>query len=393
MEANFTDTSPAATITSFLKNIGSTISSPTGTIALQKNLITALDKLQSWFKCIADKQHAIAIVINDCKSGRSTLSVLHGEAESSYDLNTQSCINDKIVPSTSIQKMQSIISSVAAEKGWNANCLLNNKDLLYRVCAEEKKGYVIPGDIVVQVNKSELTEDLVKQFLTMCPPPAITPKSRQDTCTYYCLYQPLQTIARFVGLLESQVKNIIPTCGICSVTELDKVTICHSYFCKGISAANIEVMVEKPLPTVNDVISKCVQKCVMKDSEKQEVCQRLKCKQDTSSTVASSLNLPIASIEELKPQCDTILQKCTVTHQQKFITLYLYCKQNTSANEIQLLVKLPLADVESIIKSQVRLFFTWLRANNLRCMINIQIYNSMFHTSHFGRVECNSNNR
>ena len=355
MEANFTDTSPADTITSFLANIGSVSSSSSGTLSLQKNLIQALDTIEFRFRCIANKQHAIAVVINDCKSGRDTLNVLHSEADLTYDLNTKSCVEKKIVANTTLQQLQDIISAVATEKGWYGHCLLNNKALLYRVCSERAKGYTRPADIVAVVNKSALTQDMVSNFVTRCPPPEITPKSKVDTCQYYCLYQTNKQIAKSVGLLEYQVKSIIPSCGICSVEESKKTQICYSHFCEGKSAANIEPVMRLPLSTVTDVINNCVQKCVLKESEKHQVCQQLKCMQYNSNTVASSLNFPLASVEELKPQCDSIVQKCIISDQDKRYILSIHCFGQRPASEIQKSVGLPLQDVESVIKSQVSL--------------------------------------
>ena len=354
VEANFTDTRPADTITHFLANIASAIASPTRTLSLQKDLIAALITIEFQFRCIADKQHALSIVINDCMSGRNTLNALHSEAESTYDLNTKSCIDKKIIPYTSQAELQNIVSDVAQQKGWYGNCLLNDKDLLYRVCSERAKGYTRPADIVAQVNKTDLRQDMVSNFLTRCPAPEITPKNTEDTCRYYCLYQTSQQIAKLVGLLERQVKTIIPSCGICTVTVKEKTQICYLHFCKGKNASKIEPMVELPLPTVTNVISGCVQKCVLEDSEKEQICQQLKCKQYDNNTVASSFTLPLSTIEELKPQCDSIVIKCMISDRDKKFILVLHCMRQVPASSLQTDVGLPLADVESVIKSQVQ---------------------------------------
>ncbi len=354
VEANFMDTGPADTLASFLANIASVSSSPTGILSLQKNLIAALDTIEFRFKCIANKQHAITVVINDCRSGRNSLSVLHSEADLTYDLNTQSCVDKKVVPYTSLQQLHNIISDVAREKGWYDNCLLNNKDLLYRVCSEMAKGYVTPADIVAQANIAVLTQDMVSNFLTRCSPPDITPKTKELTCKYYCLHQPIQKITEFVKLLESQVKTIIASCGICSIEESKKEQICFLHFCNGVSAAKIEPIVAVPLPTVNDVINNCVQKCVLKDSEKQAVCEQLKCQKYDSISVASSFNLPLATIEEVKVQCDSIV-KCLISDQTKKFILILHCMRQVPPATLQVYTGLSLQDVESVIKSQVSL--------------------------------------
>ena len=353
LEANFTDTSDADTIKNFLDNIHSATFTPSGITTLESDLTKALKSIDLQFKCNANKLHAIATVINDCKSGRDTLKVLHGEADSTYYLNSPECL-DKITPYTSVEELQTIISSVAKEKGWYDNCPLNDEDLLYRVCSEKEKGYIKPADIVAQVNKTILTEAMIPSFLTRCLPAEITPKRKEDTCKLYCLYQPTEIIVKHTGLLESQVKEIIPSCGICTVTASDKTEICHSYFCKGFSAANVEQTMKLPLPTVNDVINNCVQKCAMKESEKQEVCEQLKCKQSSSDTVASVLNLPVSSIDELKSQCDSIVQQCAVSDQDRGYILALHCYVNFSATQIQQrLSNLQLEDIENVIKSEV----------------------------------------
>lgn len=353
IEANFTDTSPVDAIEVFLANINTATTS--GILPLQEKLIIALDTIEQSFRCIANKQHAISIIINDCKSGRDTLKVLHNEADSIYDLNTKTCVEKMIVPHTSLEQLEKIIAATASEKGWHGNCLLNNENLLYRVCSEKQKGYVNPSKIVANVNKTGLSEDMVSHFLTRCPPFKITPKSKADTCYYYCLYKTTQQIATYAGLNENQVLQIIPTCGICSVKESERTEICYLYFCRGMPAGNIETMVEIPLPTVNDVIKNCGQKCIMKETEKQEVCQQLKCEKYDSMTIASSLKFPVASIEELKPQCDTIVKDCLKTFSQadKGIILLLHCSHQFPASDIIKYVELSLLDVESVIKSQV----------------------------------------
>ena len=356
LEANFTDTSDADTIKNFLDNLDSiTLTSPR-ILSLQKDLLKALDKIELRFRCTANKLHAITTVINDCKAGRDTLKVLHGEADSTYDLNTPECIGE-IMQYTSVEELQTIITAVATEKGWYDNCLLNNEDLLYRVCSEKTKGYVKSGDIVAQVNNSKLTEDLVPNFLTRCSALKITPKSREDTCNLYCLYQPIQKIVKHTGLLESQVNEILRSCEICHVTESEKTEICHSYFCKGVSTANVEQTMKLPLPTVYHVINNCVQKCVLKESEKQEVCEQLKCKQSNSDTVASSLYLPVSSIDELKSQCDSIVQKCIISDQDRKFMLALHCLGKYTAIQIQYKYysSLRLEDIESVIQSEVSL--------------------------------------
>ncbi|XP_028397877.1 uncharacterized protein LOC114521592 [Dendronephthya gigantea] len=351
-EANFTDTSPVNAIEAFLANINTATTS--GILYLQEKLIIALDTIEKWFRCIADKQHAIAVVINDCKSGRDTLKVLYDEAGSMYDLNTQTCVDMKIVLHTTLEDLGKIITATALEKGWHGNCLLNNEDLLYRVCSEKEKGFVNPSQIVANVNRTDLSEDMVSNFLTRCPPPKITPKNQASTCLFYCFYKTTQQIATFVGLNENQVLEIIPSCGICSVKESEKTQICYSHFCSGMTASDIEIMVEIPLPTVIDVIKNCVQKCILKDSEKQEVCQQLKCKKYDSKTIASSLKFPLATIEELKPQCDTIVKDCTaaIDDAEKRFVFLLHCSHNFSAGRIVKYVELSLQDVESIIKSK-----------------------------------------
>lgn len=360
LEANFTDTSEADTIKNFLDNLDSVGLTSSGILSLQNDLLKALDKIELQFKCTANKLHAIATVTNDCKSGRDALKVLHGEADSTYDLNTAECI--EIIPYTSVEELQTIISAVATEKGWYDNCLLNNEDLLYRVCSEKAKGYVKAADIVAQVNNTKLAEDMIPNFLTRCSAPKITPKSKEDTCKLYCLYQPTETIVKQTGLLESQVKAITPSCEICSVTASEKTEMCHSYFCKGVSAANIEQTMKLPLRTVYDVINNCVQKCVLKVSEKQEVCKEWKCKQSNSDTLASSLNLPVFSIDEVKSQCDSIVQKCTISDGDRKFILALHCLRQYTAIQIQqykFFSSLPLEDIESVIQSEVSLILVF----------------------------------
>ena len=376
VEAQFADTRPARMVTNFLANTASvnSFTSPARTRLLQRGLIVALIAIEFRFRCIANKQHAISIVINDCMSGRNTLNALHSEAELTYDLNTKSCVAKKIIPYTSQAELQNIVSDVAQQKGWYGNCLLNDKNLLYRVCSERAKGYIRPVDIVSQLNKPDLTQDMVSNFLTRCPAPEITPKNTKDTCRYYCLYQTSQQIAKLVGLLERQVKTIIPSCGICTVTVKEKTKICYLHFCKGTNAGKIEPLVELPLPTVNNVISGCAQKCVLEDSEKEQICQQLKCKRYSSNTVASSFNLPLATIEELKPQCDSIVMKCKISDRDKKFILFLHCLRQVPATTLQNYLGLSLEDIEGVIKSQVSLILVFLQSYLYLQTNGIEVY-------------------
>lgn len=306
----------------------------------------------------------MAIIINRCRSGRDSLNVLHQEAELAYSLNTKSCIDKNIIYHTSLQKLEMMVCPIAKEKGWYCNCLLNDEHLLYIVCSEKEKGYAKPADIVAQVNRSTLTETMVSNFLTRCPPPEITPRKRSQTCLLYCLYTPGIQIASIVGLSESQVKQIMPSCGICDVKESKRLEICHLYFCKGLNATSIESVWKLPLPTVINVTNSCVQKCILKDSEKVEICHQLKCKNYTSNRVASSLNLPVCSIEEAKLQCDRIGEKCEiVSNQDRNVILILHCLKQVPPSEIQKsLTNIPLNVVEEVTKSQVSLILYEINA-------------------------------
>ena len=177
-------------------------------MTLQDDLIEALDSVGYKYDCLGDKLHAINIVIQDCKTGDDTFETLYQEvAVDKNELNRDDCVNDNLVPYTSLDEFKSMVEVFAEHEGWYINCLLNSDSLLYQVCNENLKGYG-SSDIVARLaNYSTLTTDMVDNFLARCPDPEITPLGIQNTCYLYCLNEPISTIATTVTLKESQVNE------------------------------------------------------------------------------------------------------------------------------------------------------------------------------------------
>ena len=200
------NTTTAETIQNFVDSIGDADVDETET--LQNALITALKSIEYEYSCYGDKLHAISTVLTDCEDGDDTLENLYNEvAVVKNELNRDSCVSDDMVPYTSFNEFKTITETFAEHEEWYSNCLLNSKDLLYRVCSEFLKGYTDPNDIIAQTNNTDLTTDMVENFLTRCPDPEITPKSIEDTCQLYCWYVEVSQIAKNVILKESQVNK------------------------------------------------------------------------------------------------------------------------------------------------------------------------------------------
>ena len=109
-------------------------------IALQIELITALKSVDYEYTCLANKQKAITTVIMDCRIGRLPFPELYAYAASKHSLNVPACISKGIFPYTTEAQFFTILNATATHQGWYSKCLLNNEDLLYRVCAEKIKG-------------------------------------------------------------------------------------------------------------------------------------------------------------------------------------------------------------------------------------------------------------
>ena len=159
------------------------------------------------YYCDAEKKRAIERILVDCKNGRNTLEKLYNEfAVVRKELNSDVC-NGK-VPQTSFNDLKTITEDTAKQEGWYSNCLLNNPDLLYRVCTTHLQGYTDPNAIILRTGNPDITTEMVNNFLTRCPEPKITPKAREEICYLYCLRFGISEIVRTVFLKESQVNEI-----------------------------------------------------------------------------------------------------------------------------------------------------------------------------------------
>ena len=201
------NTTTANTIRYFIDNIND--ADVATTMTMQTQLIEALDSVSYKYDCLGDKLHAINIVILDCKTGDDTFENLYNEvAVDKNELNRDDCVNDKLVPYTSVDEFKTIVETFAEHEGWYSNCLLNSQSLLYQVCTESLKGYTNTVIVTRLANyTSQLTTEMVDNFLTRCPDPEVTPLAIQNTCYLYCLNEPSSTIAVSVVLKESQVND------------------------------------------------------------------------------------------------------------------------------------------------------------------------------------------
>ncbi|CAB3984951.1 Hypothetical predicted protein [Paramuricea clavata] len=326
-------------------------------IALQTELITALKSVDYEYTCLANKQKAITTVITDCRIGRLPFPELYDYATNKHSLNVPACISKGIFPYTTEAQFFTILNATAAHQGWYSKCLLNNNDLLYRVCAEKIKGYNTPAEIVNQVNRTGLTEDMIPNFLARCPPPKITPKSIIDTCELYCLYQPVSKIAKTVVLLESQVEYIMKTCPICSVTETKLKQICNFYSCEGQNASTIEKTVEKPLPTVEFIIANNCSGCAIDDPAlKKTICVRSQCRGHSAAKIANDVGYSESAVDGVFLECTTIVPSCldaiTGDDRKKVFDLDCYSVPVTSLPFLTDLTLQVVKEVLEVIKGQ-----------------------------------------
>ena len=206
LRAEHVNTTTANTIQYFLDNIEK--AGVKKTMSMQKDLIDALKSITYTYDCLGDKVHAINIVLKDCRKGRDTIEELFKDvAVRKNELNRPDCVNDKKVPYTSLNEFKKIVKAWAGHEGWYSKCRLNNKDILFKVCKIYLEGYKTPSAIIGQMNGTTIDASMVTNFLTRCPEPKITPKSRETTCYLYCLNEPVEKIATTAALKPEQVNN------------------------------------------------------------------------------------------------------------------------------------------------------------------------------------------
>ena len=133
------DHNTAAVIQKFIARTPS--ASYDGYMGLQKELIVALKSIKYHYTCLARKQNAISTLVDECRQGLKSFQHLYKNAVTKHHLNTADCVV-KGVPYTNAARVLEILKKLANHQGWYDNCLLNNKDLLYRVCSERIKGMV-----------------------------------------------------------------------------------------------------------------------------------------------------------------------------------------------------------------------------------------------------------
>jgi hypothetical protein len=136
--ANNPNKTIAAVIKKFVDNIAT--ASYDDFFKLQNELILALKNVDYEYECLANKQNAISTVLMDCRIGRKPFPELYQYATNKHKLNVPGCISKGVFPYTSEGQFFKILNATAHHQGWYTNCLLNNNDLLYRVCSEKIKG-------------------------------------------------------------------------------------------------------------------------------------------------------------------------------------------------------------------------------------------------------------
>ncbi|XP_028392729.1 uncharacterized protein LOC114517260 [Dendronephthya gigantea] len=301
----------ADTIDRFIDNIEA--AGVDETMTMQNDLIEALDSIGYKYDCLGDKIHAINTVITDCKAGDNTLENLYNEvAVVKNELNRDDCVDDDMVPYTSLEQFRTIVDAFAEHEGdWSSTCLLNSPSLSYQICNENLQGFD-NNAIVENVNITDVTLEVVETILAQCPDPDITPTSISTTCTLYCLYSTVAEIAPQALLKEYQVESVIEDCPICSFEYKDVTEICKQHYCDSVNTTVIMDEVELPRPTVEYVIANnCSSKCIIYDEDvKEEICEDSECKGITSSTIADDVSYPETAVNDVISNCDTILPTC-----------------------------------------------------------------------------------
>ena len=189
------------------------------------------------------------------------------------------------------------------------------------------EGLKTPAEIVMEVKRTDVTKDMVPNIVGPYPPRRITPKSIEETCHLYCLYQPVPVIVRTVALLQHQVIKILKTCPICRVTEHRRTKICKLY-CQGKAGTAIEKEVKLPLPTVESVIAKNCSRCQIYDpAVKNMICTSYKCSGHSVTKLAKDNTISVADVNGILPECNTLVPDCiaVITESEKSKIFQLDC--------------------------------------------------------------------
>ena len=117
----------------FLKDINGSIKDTQKVQQLQTNLITGLSSIKFLLKCYVNKAKLLVYVDDHCKSGEKSLQEIFTDAEKYFQVSGTNC-EDKGVPYATYSSLEPVMKNMAAQGGYNADCILNNEDKRKEAC-------------------------------------------------------------------------------------------------------------------------------------------------------------------------------------------------------------------------------------------------------------------
>lgn len=166
------------------------------TFDLQRSLINGLAGLKYSLECYRNLIQATSYMIKHCRNGDGQFAELWDQSVIHFNLNTRSCQDKSGVPYTTKSKMEEAIKAQAKTDNFNADCILNSKDVRYLVCTRKYSGYTAK-DIAKEF---DLTVKQAEIIMPGCPPEPLTPHKVKSICQLHKDGVKIDNIVTVVGM-------------------------------------------------------------------------------------------------------------------------------------------------------------------------------------------------
>lgn len=183
-DASSVQSSTTATTTATIQNFIDTIGTTTDYNDVwnkQGDLVTALESITFTLDCYYKKTQAYTVISNRCQSGDGTLANIYTTVTTEFDTNDNSCAVNASLVYTSFEDVQTYSNAMAAEKGYNEDCLLNDAVLQDSVCSKACEG----TDDAQIASDLSISTAYVNAFKDLCPDSCpLTPAQTSQLCMF-----------------------------------------------------------------------------------------------------------------------------------------------------------------------------------------------------------------
>jgi len=136
-----------------------------GVYDLQGALITALESITFTLDCYVQISKIFQVAADRCKAGGDSLENIYNAAVLEFEENPEDCKANASVPESTYENVESYVTGLAADDGFNIDCLLNDAVKADAVCTKECEGKS-DADIASEV---AITSEYVTKFKALCP--------------------------------------------------------------------------------------------------------------------------------------------------------------------------------------------------------------------------------